>query len=355
VPLPDVSRRALPHPRDVDRLPAARLQDTNPEDAVGEVWLVDGRGRAWTARSDLLRSTPYSRDFVVEADEGGASRLRFGDGTLGMRPPPGTVFTLVCRTGVGASGNVGREVLASLEAPADEAVAARMKAGITQVRNPLPAWGGADPEPLRVVRAQAPRAYQVQERGVTPDDWKELAGRAPQVRRAEAEAGWSGTTPQDRVWVQRVGGFPEDPEFLRDVRLALEPARLAGRALRVLPPVYVGVEVALEVWLDPGTLQSAALQALNAALGPGAGGVFSPAGLTFGQPVWLSVVIAAAAAVTGVTRVQAVRFARWSPYGGPARVADELPMAVHEIARMLDDPAAPWNGTLTLSLRGGIG
>jgi len=230
-----------------------------------------------------------------------------------------------------------------------------MLAGVLQVRNPLPASGGAAPETGQEVRARAPQAYQVQARGVTPGDWVALTEALPQVRRAAAEAGWEGTGPQDRVWVQRQQGFTEDEPFLEMIRARLEPCRPAGRGLRVLPPRYVGIDVGVQVQLEQETLRSAAEQALRDALGSGPHGVFSPTAFTFGQSVWLSQVVAAASAVAGVVWVNPVRFARWDPFGADAAVAEELPMAAHEVARMRDDPHAPWNGSLSLELKGGIG
>jgi len=356
VPVPLVSRRPPFHPGAARLESAAQLVVRDAGRALGEVWLHDDQGRRWRSRADLLGSSPFSRDFVVEADEEGASRLRFGDGKLGMAPPPGTRFHLRCRTGLGLQGNVGRDVLAHVETPAgDPELSKRMLAGILQVRNPLPASAGAAPETGQEVRARAPQAYQVQARGVTPDDWVALAQALPQVRRAAAEPGWEGAGPQDRVWVQRQQGFAEDDAFLAGIRAHLEPARPAGRDLRVLPPRYVGIDVGVKVQLEPHALRSAAEQALHDALGPGPDGVFSPTAFTFGESVWLSQVVAAAAAVAGVVWVLPVRFARWSPYGDDAAVAEELPMGAHEVARMRDDPSQPWNGSLTLELQGGIG
>jgi hypothetical protein len=115
----------------------------------------------------------------------------------------------------------------------------------------------------------------------------------------------------------------------------------------------VGVDVGVRVQLEPRALRSAAEQALRDALGNGPDGVFSPAAFTFGQSVWLSQVVAAAAAVAGVVWVQPVTFARWNPFGDAA-VADELPMAAHEVARMSGDRAKPWNGSLSIDLLGGL-
>ncbi|HEU4884169.1 MAG TPA: baseplate J/gp47 family protein [Longimicrobium sp.] len=350
VPVGGVSRRPPASARAREHASAADAVLRDPAGAVGEVWMRDGDGRHWTSRPDLLGSTPFSRDFVVEADEEGASRLRFGDGALGMAPAPGTRFTLWCRVGVGREGNVGREVLAHLQPRADDpAGAGRLLAGVVQVRNPLPATGGAHPETPHEVRARAPRAYHLQARGATPEDWVALAEALPGVRRAGARAGWEGTGPQDQVWVQREQGFAEDAAFLARVRSLLEPCRPAGRGLRVLPPCYVGVDVGLRVRLAPGTLPAVAAHALRRALGGGAEGAFSRTAFTFGEGVWLSRVVATAAAVPGVAWVQPTRFARWDAFGDGG-VAEEIRMGPHEVARMDDDPAAPWNGTLALEL-----
>ena len=356
VPVPFVSRRPPFDARRAAGAAASSASVRDPGKALAEVWLKDGEGRRWSSRADLLGSTPFSREFVVEADEEGASRIRFGDGQLGMAPPPGTRFRMKCRTGLGLAGNVGRDVLSHVLTPVGDALTTqRMVSGILQVRNPIPSASGADPEPAYRVRTRAPQAYQVQARGVTPDDWVALTQALPQVRRASAVAAWQGTSPQDRIWVQRQQGFPEDEAFLAGLRRALETYRPAGRGLRVLPPSYVGIDVGLTVRLHAQALRSAVEQQLRAALLASPGGVFAPARYTFAEAVWLSQVVAAAAGVDGVVWVQPTRFARWSPYGDATVVPDELPMGAHEVAVLKNLGDQPWYGTLSLSLQGGIG
>jgi predicted phage baseplate assembly protein len=274
-----------------------------------------------------------------------------------MQPAPGTRFLLRCRTGLGLMGNVGRDVLAHLETPAAGTLQAqRLVNGVMQVRNPLPSTSGAGMEPGYRVRARAPQAYQVQLRGATPEDWVALAELpGHQVRAAAAEAVWETLGPQDRVWVQRQQGFPEDATFLARIRAELEAYRPAGRSLRVLPPTYVGIVAGLQVQLEDGAIKSAVEKALLQAIVSGPAAVFDPARLTFGESVWLSQVVAAAAGVAGVEWVQATAFARWSPYDEPVGLAEELPMGPHEIARLRNDLSAPWNGTLSLVVQGGAG
>ncbi|HKP75020.1 MAG TPA: hypothetical protein VJT67_05720, partial [Longimicrobiaceae bacterium] len=123
----------------------------------------------------------------------------------------------------------------------------------------------------------------------------------------------------------------------------------------VLPPARVGVDAALRVQLGDSALRSAVENALLRAIVTGPAALFDPARLTFGEAVWLSQVVAAAAGVAGVTWVQPLGFQRWSPYPRPAAVHEALPMGAHEVAVLQNDPAARWMGTLTLELRGGVG
>jgi len=88
------------------------------------------------------------------------------------------------RIGNGARGNVGAGSLAHIVTRHVE---------IESVFNPLPARGGADPESLPTVRQNAPAAFRVQQRAVTPADYAEVAQRHPLVQRAAATPRWTGS------------------------------------------------------------------------------------------------------------------------------------------------------------------
>src|SRR5204863_112383 len=75
--------------------------------------------------------------------------LRFGDGRAGAVPPQASTLRLWYRLGTGTAGNVGAEAIDTVELCG--------VAGVTvRVRNPLPATGGVDPEPVAQVRRRAP-------------------------------------------------------------------------------------------------------------------------------------------------------------------------------------------------------
>ena len=309
-----------------------------------------GEGETWRPQRDLLSSDRFAPDFVVEMEEDGRGHLRFGDDILGRTPSTGTAFTATYRLGNGKAGNVGAEALTQLASPLD---------GVT-VRNPMPAVGGIDPEPIRNVKLYAPQAFRTQERAVTEADYAAAAQRHPEVQRAAATRRWTGSWYTTFVTVDRRGGRLVDAAFAQTLLRFLDPFRMAGGDLEIDSPRFVALDVALTVCVAPHTFRALANQALFAAFGTrdlpdGSRGFFHPDNFTFGQPVYLSQVIARAMAVPGVQSVMSVdRFQRFGqdPHGEIGQ--GFLPIHRLEIARLDNDPSAQENGRLAFTLQGGL-
>ena len=308
-----------------------------------------GDGETWVPRRDLLGSDRFAADFVVETEDDGRAHLRFGDDVLGRSPSAGTAFIARYRLGGGAAGNVGAEALSRLQDPIP---------GV-KVRNPLPAEGGRDPEPIRHVKLDAPQAFRTQERAVTPADYAAAAQRHPEVARTAATRRWTGSWYTMFVTVDRRGGRAVDELFEDELRRFLEPFRMAGYDLEIDAPRYVSLELALTVCVqahhDKAAVELALLEAFSAhALPDGRLGFFHPDNFTFGQAVYLSQVLTCAADVPGVERVISVDAFR--RYGDDPRGEIEqgfLPIHRLEIARLDNDPSDAERGRLTLSMRGG--
>ncbi|MBK5248045.1 MAG: putative baseplate assembly protein [Actinomycetales bacterium] len=308
-----------------------------------------GDGETWLARRDLLGSDRFAPHLVVETQDDGRAHLRFGDGVLGRSPSPGTAFTARFRLGGGASGNVGAEALFRLLDPLP---------GVA-VRNPMPAEGGCAPEPVRRVKLDAPQAFRTQERAVTADDYAAAAQRHPDVSRAAATRRWTGSWHTMFLTVDRLGGRAVDPAFEAELRAFLERFRMAGYDLEIDAPRYVPLDLALTVCVrahhDRAGVELAVREALGARVLPGGRtGFFHPDAFTFGQPVYLSQVLARAAEVPGVQGVLSVdTFGR---YGEPPQGEIEqgfLPIHRLEIARLDNDPSDAERGRLALTVRGG--
>lgn len=358
------------HPDEPElRGPAAALVQ-DPRQALPAVRVTDG-DEVWTPRRDLLASGARDRHVVGELEDDGRIALRFGDGRHGARPRPGARLEVHYRLGGGTAGNVGAEAINHLvlcrEPDESEAGDPLPVAG---VRNPLPAVGGTEPEPLERVRQLAPLDLKrTRMRAVTAADYAALASGLPGVQRAAAEIRWTGSVQEAHVAVDALGAGEPGVELLDSVSHALESCRRIGHDLVVGPARVVPLDIALTVCATPGHQHGQILAELYRLLGrgllaDGRLGFFHPDALTFGEPVRLSRLVAAAAAVQGVESVRVTRLARLfdagrlgTPYDtdfdDTALEAGVLRLGPLEIARCDNDPDRPENGRLSIELGGG--
>jgi len=307
-------------------------------------------GLTWEPLFDLLGTDRFLPKVVVELESDGEAHLRFGDGDRGLRPEPKTTFAAGYRIGNGLAGNVGAGTIVRAATPFG---------GLVSVRNPLPATGGADPEPLERIRVDAPEAFRLPLRAVTEADYAEVAERKPEVQRATAKFRWTGSWYTTFVTVDALGGGAPDPALSRDLLRFLDRYRMAGHDLELEPPVTVPLDLALDVCVRPGVfradVEQRVLERLSARTLPeGTRGFFHPDNFTFGQSVYLSQIYAAVQELAGVRWVHATRFQRFGKEAAGELEAEVLKPALSEVVRLDDDPNFQENGTLELTLKGGL-
>lgn len=335
--------------RDGDILPAARMIQQDPARALPDAWLT-GTSDVWLPKRDLLASSRFEPHFVLEMDNYRRPWLRFGDDVQGRTPTAGDALAATYRIGNGATGNVGAESIAHVVTD---------QAGIVSVRNPLPAWGGTDPESLEEARQYAPYAFRTQERAVTEDDYAEVAQRHPEVQKAVARRLWTGSWYTMFLTVDRFGGRSITPEFEVEMRDHLERYRLAGHDVEIDPPRFVSLDIVLEVCVKAGYFRDRVKAVLldefsTRRLTDGRTGFFHPDNFTFGQPVYLSQIIARVMSVSGVDYVEVQTFQRYDEL--PNNEIDEGAVSMHrlEIARCDNDPNQPHNGKIEFVMKGGM-
>jgi hypothetical protein len=303
----------------------------------------------WFPVRDLLTSSRQDLHFVVETETDGSARIRFGDDRYGLYPSPGNRFRATYRIGNGIQGNVGADTIAH---------AVSELGAIIQIRNPLPATGGLEPESLEQVRQFAPFAFRVQERAVTLADYAEVAARHPEVQKAAATSRWTGSWYTIFVTIDRRGGLLVDAAFEAEMRHHLERYRMAGHDLEIDSPRFVSLEVEMRVCVKPNYFRSDVKAALlqvfsNQTLPDGRRGLFHPDNFTFGQSVYLSQLYAAAQAVEGVASVQIVTFQRQGTPSQTALNTGVLELGRLEIARLDHDPNFQERGILQFQMEGG--
>jgi hypothetical protein len=309
----------------------------------------------WTAQADLLNSEPQDCHFVAEIDNEGKAHLRFGDGELGRLPEAGMAFTATYRVGNGLAGNVGAKTITQI-------VSTELLSGVMlEPRNPLPACGGLDPEPLAHAKLFAPYAFRrCLERAITADDYAEIVMRdfADKVQRAAATLRWTGSWQEVLVVIDQKGRTEADPALLEEIRQHLRAYRRTGHDLVVAAAETVPLDIELHVCVSPAYLPGhvkADLIAVfsNRTLPDGRLGVFHPDNLTFGEGVYLSKLVAAARAVPGVADVTVTKLNRLGEAANGEIAQGVLPLGPLEIARVDNDPSLPENGRISFAMGGG--
>jgi Baseplate J-like protein len=334
--------------------PATSLLSIDPRTATPLISRLDGTNgtvtKPWTVHRDLLASKADAADFVVEVENSGRARLRFGDDEHGARPTAGTAFAATYRVGNGVAGNVGAEAIAHVVS-----VTSGVFIGL---RNPMAAAGGAEPEDIEAVRRDAPQAFRTQQRAVTPKDYAAAAERRPDVQRAAATFRWTGSWYTVFVTPDRFGGRDVDPVFKTRLRSSLERYRMAGYDLEVSNPRFVPLDIGLHVCVKDDYFRADVLHAVADVLSSGVRsdgprGLFHPDNFSFGEPVYLSPLIAAAQAVEGVDSIRVDLFQRMiAP--SPVSLSDGMiGVGALEIAELANNPNFRERGRLTLAAGGG--
>lgn len=339
--------------------PASGAMQWAMGDTLPSIILIENgnTGNPWLPRFDLLASSRFDPHFAIETNNAGQAFIRFGDGFHGQKPKPDSTFSAVYRVGNGPSGNVGAGAIARVVTALP---------GLAGVRNPLAARGGTEAESLELVRQYAPQAFRIQQRAITPADYAAMAARHPQVQKAAATLRWTGSWHTVFITIDRKGGRPVDAEFEAELRAFMKKFRLAGQDIEIDGPRFVALDIVFTVCVLPGYFRSQVREDLLRRFGTrelpdGSRGFFHPDNFTFGQPLFLSQVIALAMEVPGVKWVDAEdapakpnRFRRWGQPAAGEFAAGKIAFGRLEIARLDNDPSLPENGRIDFVMEGGL-
>lgn len=315
----------------------------------------------WISKEDLLSSLSTDRHFVVEMDDEGFAHLRFGDDDCGCQPEPGLHFRANYRMGNSTTGNVGRDAIVWVTRKSGLLSGIRLRP-----RNPLPAVGGTEPEPVSHVKLYAPHTYsRVLERAVAASDYAELAGRDARIESTYAELAWTGSWYEADVALDPFAKAEWDSTLAQDIEQKLERARRIGHDLRIVParkvPLVIGLQVCVAVHYSRSDVERAIREVLsNRRLANGTLGLFHPDNLEFDTDIKASRIVAAVQALEGVLHVEITEFRRQDTASDKPSPSDSslannfIVIGRGEIAQLDSDRNFPENGTLTLDIKGGL-
>ena len=316
---------------------------------VPQIVVEDDQGQSWDVLDDLLSSDDSQRVYVLEIERDGTAFLRFGDGQYGQAPETGANFRARYRVGNGSTGNIGRDTLAHILTNVP---------GVMEVRNPLPAAGGENPETMEHIRQQAPFAFRTQLRAVTEDDYGTMAAQDPAIREARGTLRWTGSWYTAFVSLHtQVEGGP-DPALLAAMTSRMNLLRMAGVDLAVEGAVIVGLRIEMNICVDPAFFQADVRNALlqlftTGNLCTGQPGILNPDNFTFGETIYASPLVAAAQSVEGVSAATLMIFQRMDNPSIDGVAQGYLTLGKLEIARCDNDPNRLDHGILVFHMDGG--
>jgi hypothetical protein len=216
----------------------------------------------WTFFDHLIDAGPNDAAYTVTTDDGGIAWILFGDNVNGRVPANGATITATYRVGAGAAGNVGIGAVIQLSSPV-------IQSGIVQpisgVSNTTVGSGGADPETLDSIRANAPKSLSTINRAVTTDDYEALSLRVSGVGKASASAAVS-TAVNLYLAPTNAPGATCSAAVKTAVMAYLNARKMIGTGITLLDPQYLSINVTAAINVLPAYRQEAVRQAVITAI-----------------------------------------------------------------------------------------
>ena len=285
------------------------------EQGKDAVFITDKNGRKktwvrWHETPDFYGSGPRDRHYVLNHLTGD---ILFGDGINGLIPPVGNGNLRMhsYKSGGGACGNKAENTIIQLKTTVPY---------IEKVTNTEAASGGADAESLESLINRAPRTIRHRSRAVTLEDYEDMAMLAsPKVARAKCvplhnlktDSLGKTKSPGETSVIIVPHSNKKKPlpslELINRVKNYLEANAISTANISVAGPLYVNVNVTVEIALismeGASAVEQAVHQKLADFLHPLTGGS-QGTGWAFGRKPYKSDFYALIEAVQGVDHIR---------------------------------------------------
>jgi hypothetical protein len=272
----------------------------------------------WHEAPTLFGHDSQEHIYVTRTGDDGKTTIEFGDGATGARLPSGQDnVRATYRKGIGVDGLVkGGHLTSLLTRPL----------GIKSVVNPEDATGAQNRESLDDARTNAPLTVLTLDRTVSLQDYEDFARAFAGIAKALATWIWDGQAKRVFITVAGPDGaeIKPDSDTYTNLLAALQQAGDPFVSLRVKSYRPAHFRFAGKMKVNPDYQSDAVLAAVEQILRK----QFSFDVRAFGQPVFLSEVIAAVQTVPGVVAVDVNKLYRT---GAAALVKARLLAALPEM------------------------
>jgi hypothetical protein len=250
-------------------------------------------GIRWDEAPNLYELGPRDERYIIRTDDEGTTRVIFGDGERGARPPTGTENVVATyRTGIGSPGLVGDERITLLQ---------ERPLGIQSVTNPLPPAGAEDREHRDSARVNAPLTVLTMDRIVSLSDFEDFSRAFAGIGKAQAVAIRRGQDQLVHLTVAAANGdeIARTSELFDNLVKTIESSRDPGVVVEVDSYRRMYFNVGASLVIDPRHVADDVLRAAESALLE----TFSFERRAFGQPVTAAEVVTVIQQVPGVVAV----------------------------------------------------
>ena len=252
-----------------------------------QVWV---NGIEWQEVQSFYGQKPTAAIFVTREDDDDQTHVQFGDGINGARLPSGTNNIVASyRFGSGAAVPDAGKLTTIVTA----------QPGLTAVRNPVAARGGADPDPASQIRHYAPLSVMTFGRAVSGQDYEAIAASTPGVARAHAY--WSFDFLQQRTTVTVYVG--DDDGAVNAATVAMQGDADPNRPVVVKLATAVPVHISFAIAIDPRYVAATVIASVQQALLDPQNGLFGSERIAIGEVIYASEIYEACLSVPGTISV----------------------------------------------------
>lgn len=255
----------------------------------------------WQEVSHFQESGQQSLHFCCSIDAADKTTILLGDGKNGTIPANGRQIKVDWLETAGAEGNLAANRIDQLISPI---YLDKVLVSLT-VTNPQAATGGAAAESLETARRQAPTTLQTLWKAVTLSDYQTLALNYPGV--AKAKVLDSSNCPAIRYFkvhlaIAPQGGGVASVLLKKELAAFLEKRKTITTEIKLFDPVYRAIDVEAVVHYRPGEQPELLRSRLESCFKEW----LSFDKVSFGQPAYLSDLIALLDGVSGVSHLNLI-------------------------------------------------
>jgi uncharacterized phage protein gp47/JayE len=276
------------------------LPNTGVQDGTTQIFIQTVTGtQEWVQVSNFLDYNSEAMVYTVFVDANDNTNITFGDGINGLIPGLGMQIYATYTVIAGSAGNVPA---GSVNTMIDTVSGVSIDINSSNVAVSSVMTGGADAESNDSIRANAPLAFQTQERAVSLDDFASLALTIPGVTLANATANHS--TSVSLYFLGPGGGVPTTSMQATVLDFFAGPPlkTLAGVTLSVPTPSLISVDIGSNTTnatlvVNNAFSQQATLNNVTIALQE----VLGPPNVAFGQLLQVATIYQTIMSVPGVS------------------------------------------------------